>query len=48
MVARVKAFYVRHNPDKTDAEIEGILQYYAGREDELIRKLEKKDAQKVE
>jgi len=42
LVARVRAFYQRHNPDKTESEIDGILQYYAGREKELIRKLEAK------
>ena len=39
---RVQAFYTKHNPDKTAAEITDILQHYQGREKELVRKLEKK------
>ena len=42
LVSRVRSFYQKHNPEKGEDEIAGILRFYVGRETELIRKLEKK------
>ena len=42
LVSRVRSFYKKHNPEKGEDEIAGILRFYVGRETELIRKLEKK------
>lgn len=40
---RLEAFYREHNPDKlVDGDIDGILEKYAGREETLFAKLEKK------
>ena len=42
LIKKLEAFYHRHNPDKTPAEIADIVLHYEGKEKELVRKLEKK------